>query len=309
MRAALVLNINAARFRRRSPLAAHVRAAAGPDAAVWATGTLDELEDAAHEIARRDPERIVLCGGDGTFMASLGALRRAYGERALPLLVLAPAGTAATVPRAFGQRADLGTCVRRAVSPAPLDVVERATLSVTGDNEPSRTGFIFGTGLVARFFDRYYAAGGAGYGTAARIVARIFAGSLVADRYSRSVLDPLPCRLLVDGVPLAPTAWSLIVSSTIRDLGLHMLVTYRGGEDPERPHLVASPLTTRALGPQAPRVLLGRPLAGAGNFDGLVRRFEIDFADAPGPYVLDGDIFRAARVRVEAGPRIRVARV
>ncbi len=309
MRAALILNTNAARFQRRPSLVAHVRAACGPDAAVWATRTLDELDDAAREIAGLSPDRIALCGGDGTFMASLGALRRAYAERSLPLLVLAPAGTAATVPRAFGQRADLDTCVRRAVSPAPLAAVERATLSVCEDGATTRTGFIFGTGLVARFFDRYYAAGGHGYATAARIVARIFVGSLFADRYSRSVLDPLPCRLVVDGEALAPRAFSLIVSSTIRDLGLHMQVTHRGGEDPDRPHLVASPLTTRALGPQAPRVLLGRPLGGAGNFDGLVRRFEIEFADAPGPYVLDGDIFRAARVSVEAGPRIRVANI
>lgn len=307
MRAALILNTNADRFRRHPALVRRARGLCGPDAAVFATGNLAELEEAAREIARLDPERVALCGGDGTFMAGLGALGRAYAGRPLPALVLAPAGTAATVPRAFGQRAGLLECVRRAGAPAPLEFRVRATLSVNGSGVSAQTGFIFGTGLVARFFDRYYAAGAGGYATAARLVARIFAGSIVADDYSRGVLDPLPCRLSVDGKPLAPSAWSLIVSSTIRDLGLHMLVTHRGGEDPERPHLVASPLTTRALGPQAPRVLLGRPLVGPDNFDALVGSFDIEFPDGPGPYVLDGDIFYADRVHVEAGPRIRVA--
>ena len=103
-----------------------------------------------------------------------------------------------------------------------------------------------------------------------------------------------------------PRAWSLVVCSVVRDLGLHMLVTHRAGEDPARPHLVASPLPTRALGPQAPRVVAGKPLVGDGNFDGLVERFVRRGPDARGCYVLDGDVFRAAEVEVSAGPMIRV---
>ncbi|MEB2310587.1 MAG: diacylglycerol kinase family protein [Sorangiineae bacterium] len=309
MRTAVIVNTNAGRFRRRPGLIERARALAGRDADCFATSSLAELDRAAEALAGREPDRVVLAGGDGTFMAGLSALARVYSSGALPVIVLAPAGTAGTVPRGLGQRGGFERPLRRATAPAPLGWVERPTISVSDSNGARRVGFIFGTGLVARFFDHYEAAGAGGYLVAARIAARVFVGALTGGAFARSVLEPLPCRLSVDGALCAPCAWSLIVSSTIRDLGLHFVVTHRGGEDPARPHLVASPLGPRALGVQLGRVLTGRPLTGAGNVDALVSRFELDFPDGPGPYILDGDLFSAARVTVEAGPRVRIARV
>jgi hypothetical protein len=122
------------------------------------------------------------------------------------------------------------------------------------------------------------------------------------------VLDPLPCSIEVEGRPLAPRAFSLVCAAVVRDLGLHMRVTYRAGEDPGRIHLVASPLSSRELGPQAPRVLAGKPIRGAGHFDDLVSDFAVRFPEptSPGPYVLDGEMLRAKIVRVRPGPRLRV---
>ena len=170
-----------------------------------------------------------------------------------------------------------------------------------------RIGFIFGTGLVARFFEIYYADGARGYPGAARIVARIFAESFYGGAYARRVLDPLPCTIEVEGRRLDPEAWSLVCSSVVPDLGIHMRVTYRAGEDLDRPHLVASPLPSRSLGPRAPLVLAGKRIGGEGHFDDLVRDFTVRFdRDGGGPYVLDGDMLRAPAVLVSAGPRIDV---
>jgi hypothetical protein len=169
-----------------------------------------------------------------------------------------------------------------------------------------RIGFTFGTGLVARFFDRYYAAGGRGMPTAAAICARVFAGSFVNSHYAASVLEPMRCHLVLEEREQPDTAYSLIVSSVLRNVGLHMFVTYRAERDPRRLHLVASSLDTRELGPQAWRVLLGRPLMGAGITDELVESFAVSFSDATGPYVLDGDLFTASRVDVGRGPELDV---
>jgi diacylglycerol kinase family enzyme len=273
----------------------------------WVTRRVDELAETMARIAEAGAERVVLCGGDGTFMSGVTALEQAFAGRELPTLIRAPAGTVATVARNFGHRSDLLSTVRRAVAGEALpEAVEHPTLRVSEQGGGTRIGFMFGTGLVARFFERYYAAGGDGYATAARLVARIFVGSVVGDAYSRSVLDPLPCTVSVEGRDLAPAGYSLIMSSVVKDLGLHMYVNHRAGEDPERPHLVASPLGTRQLGPQAPRVLTGRPLRGEGVFDDLVREFSVRFPGEGGPYVLDGDVLRARQVTVSAGPRIRV---
>ncbi|MBI3202708.1 MAG: hypothetical protein HYZ29_14305 [Myxococcales bacterium] len=305
MRTEVVVNANAAAFAANPRLIQRVQREAVGARRVVVTRSLGELGRATDQMKATGVDRVVLCGGDGTFMAGLTALV-ASGFDPVPEICLAPGGTVATVARNLGQRRGLLETVRRAT-----DASSRATLAwhptlrVSEGDGQTRVGFIFGTGLVARFFQRYYATGGRGYSAAAKIVARVFVGSFVSDSYSRSVLDPLPCTLEVEGRLLPPRAYSLVVCSVVRDLGLHMWVTHRAAEDPARPHLVASPLAARALGPQAPRVLLGRRLRGDGCFDDLVRDFCVRFPGGPGPYVLDGELFSAERIRVTAGPSVR----
>lgn len=321
MRIDVIVNTTARHFREGA-LLAQVRAACGDRAEVHATANLAELDLVASALAARGSDVVALAGGDGTLMAGATALWRAFGEERMPALAVLPAGTAGTVARNWGATGSAIIAVRRLVeaacgaSPA-LPTTERATLRVREETpsgaDVERVGFIFGTGLVASFFDEYYAGGARGYAGAAAIVARVFAGSFVGSRYARRILDPLPCAIEVDGRPLAPRAWSLVCASVVRDLGIHMQVTYRAGEDPQRLHLVASPLGPGALGPRAPLVLAGKRIGGRNHFDDLVRTFTVRFAGTggrgtteAGPYVLDGDMLRAASVTVSAGPRLRV---
>ena len=305
MKTQVVVNANAAAFAGEPRLIAEVRQSAVGADRVVVTRDLDELARAAAAMRADGVERVVLCGGDGTYMAGITALA-ATGLDRLPEVCLAPGGTVATVAKNLGTRLGLLETVRRATTASSrLAVIEHPTLRVSETGGVTRIGFIFGTGLVARFFQRYYQAGAGGHAAAAKIVARVFVGSFVSDAYSRSVLDPLPCKLSVDGRVLRPDAYSLVVSSVVRDLGLHMWVTHRAAEDPDRPHLVAAPLSARDLGPQAPRVLLGRRLRGEGCFDDLVAQFSVQFPDGGGPYVLDGELLLAETISVTAGPKVR----
>ena len=137
-------------------------------------------------------------------------------------------------------------------------------------------------------------------------MARVFAGSFTGGATAAKVLTPVPCAIEVDGVAQAAAAYSLVVASVVRDLGLHMQVLYRAAEDPTRVHLVASPLGARALGPQMPLVLAGRPMLGKDHVDRLARAFRVTFTGAHDAYVLDGDVLHAAWVDVSAGPALRV---
>ena len=305
-----VLNPHARRLARDPALIARIEAMSRGTARVWVTRTLEDLQEAARQVALDQPEVVVLCGGDGTFMSGVTALERAYAGAPLPRLALAPAGTVATVARNWATGAGVLAVAEHVLSGRPLRSQERPTLWVREHAGASRVGFTVGTGLVARFFDRYYAAGAGGTRTALAIVARIFTGSLIGDGYAKSVLEPLPCTVTADGHELPPRAFSLVVSSVLPDLGLHMRVTYRAGTDLDRPHLVASALPTTELGPQWPRVLRGLPLRGPSCFDALVTSFSVTFpASEKGPYVLDGDVFRASAIQVSAGPRIQVLAV
>lgn len=307
---ALILNPNAARLRDDRALLQKLTRAAHGRARVFVTETLGELSRVVQTLSRDGVERLVLCGGDGTFMEGVSALARSGGlSRPAPrrvTLAFLPAGTVATVARAFEQPGDPVSGLDEALRPE-AQFVARPSLSVTsssGDALQERVGFIFGTGLVARFFQRYYLEGGTGLAAAARIVARTLAGSFREDAYSRSVLEPLPCRIAVDSGPLEARAFSLVLCSVIRDVGLGMQVCHRAGEDWQRPHVVASSLRPRQLGPQVHRVLRGKPLRGGGGFDGLSSQLLLQFPQGKGPWVLDGDLLEAERVQVQAGPAL-----
>ena len=314
MRTHVIVNTTAKLYRTTPTALGDLERASAGRAEIIATKTLSELDEACRRIAEQGTDCVALSGGDGTFMAGLTALTGAFAERArsgtggFPRLALLPGGTVATVARNWGSTGPAPALLARLLRDGTgARVSPRPTLRVT-DDAGSRVGFIFGTGLVARFFGVYYEAGAGGQAGAARIVARVFAESFYGGSYARRVLDPLPCTIDVDGRRLVPEAWSLICCSVVRDVGLHLLVNHRAGEDFERPHLVASALSPTRLGPRMPYVLAGKSIGGEHHFDDLVRTFTVRFGNAGGPYVLDGDVFRSTSVTVGAGPAIDVVR-
>lgn len=304
MRFHLIVNPSARMYQRDPNLLARVREVRGP-AEVHVTRSLAELDEVCAELATTGCDAIALSGGDGTLSAGVSAVTRAFDR--IPLLAPVPGGTVGTVARNWGISGDPVRYLRQLFARPPRSEV-RPTLHLTGTDNGARTervGFIFGTGLVSKFFELYYAHGAKGYAGSAWLVAQIFLHSFYGGPLARRVLEPMPCKLLVDGIEQEPDAWSLICSAVIRNLGIHMMVTHRGGEDHRRPHLVATPMTPRQLGPRAPLVLAGKPLGGPHNVDDLARDFEVRFPK-PSPYVLDGELLTADAVAVKAGPAITI---
>ena len=303
----VIVNRRARRLDANGALLRAIRGFAGR-ATLHETRSLEELERAARAIAAAGARAVILAGGDGSYTAGVTALRGAF-QGDLPPIGLAGGGTVSTVARNVGLRGDGAKYTERLIDAAIRGAArERAhpTLHVADAKGASRTGFIFGTGLVAQFFDVYDAAPRQGYAEAGRIVARIFAGSFTGGALARRILTPMPCTLDVDGARAPATAYSLIVSSVVRDLGLHMHVVHRAGEDPHRVHLVASPLGARGLGPQLPLVLAGRRLLGRDHVDTLAATFRVTFTGDVAKYVLDGDAHAAPWVDVSAGPVLRL---
>ncbi|MDP9036507.1 MAG: hypothetical protein M3O50_17030 [Myxococcota bacterium] len=313
MRVDVVVNRNAHRLGDEATLRSGIAAAARRGGAyLHETRSLAELRVIAHDIAARGTDAVVLAGGDGSYMAGMSAIAQAFSEagKRLPRMAFAPGGTVCTSARNLGMCGRRGAWAERIVSAVCRDtarVVVHSTLRVRDGSGAHRIGFIFGAGLVVRFFDAYYAGPRQGVGSAARIVGRIFAGSLVGSAFARSVLEPRPCTLTLDGCAQPTRGWSLVVASVFRNLGLHMLVTYRAGEDTDRFHVVASGQSAARLGSQLPRVLTGLPLRGEPRVDALARSLHLSFhGTATGGYVLDGDVFTASEVHAEAGPRVEL---
>jgi len=304
----VVLNPKARGLRDGSRLREGILdAAARRGARVHTTRSLDELEGAAGRIAADGTSGVVIAGGDGSHMSALSALARAFPS-ALPPVGLAPCGTVSTIARNLGAKGGARAFATRLLDAACSGTARASrqpTLRVRDDGGGDRVGFMFGAGLVARFFDVYYSEPRQGRMTAARIAGEVFAGSFVGAQIARKVLSPVAARVSVDGADAPGQTWTLLVASVLRDVGLHLLVTYRAGKDEGAFHAVGSALPAGRLGPQLPRVLAGKPLRGPGGIDALVRSFAVRF-DAPDHYVLDGDVFPARSVAVTLGPRLTV---
>ena len=289
------------------------------------TRTMTELDAAAEETAREVPDAIVLAGGDGSYMAGVTALVRAFtdagrGEDTLPPIGLAPGGTVSTVARNWGfkggglfsgsgaEAARYASRLLDAIAAGRSVRTDRPTLRVV-DDAATRVGFIVGAGLVSRFFEVYDEEGARGYRGAATLVGRIFAGSFLHGRLARRVLTPVPCTIEVDGIHAPFEAASLVCASVVRNLGIGMRLLYRAGERHDRFHVVASALGPSRLGPQLPLVLAGRPLLGEGRVDALASSLTLRFPERDGAYVLDGELLRAERVDVTPGPVLRILSV
>jgi len=308
----IILNCKARHLRDDASRHASLRATISREATRFGarlheTHSLDELEQAARAIASRGARAVVLAGGDGSHMGGLSALARARAGT-IPPVALAPGGTVCTVARNFGMRGDLAVWTQRllrSVCEGHARIEARPTLRVHDDEGGDRVGFICGAGLVARFFDAYYAAPRQGLAAAGILAARIFAGSLVDTRYARAMLAPATCELTIDGERAVARRWSLVLASVVRDVGLHILATYRAGERLDRFHVVASGLSPGALGRQVPRVVTGRPMLGEPHVDALAGSLQVEFAERSG-YVLDGDLMHAREIHVESGPAIQL---
>lgn len=302
----LVVNRQARYLRNEGPYLEALRKAARAFD-VHETRSLPDLDSVASTIASRGADAVVFAGGDGTYMAGVTSLLRVMRDH-MPSLALAPGGTVSTVARNWGFSGSMSAYAARllsSIASGEARTTSHATLRVRDDREGERVGFIWGAGLVARFFEAYYAQPHAGYVGAARIVARIFVGSPFGGALARRVLTPVPCTLSIDGELQPASGYSLIASSVVKDLGLHMQVLYRAEEDPERVHVVASPLGAPRLGPQMPLVLAGKRLFGRGHVDVLAKEATLRF-EQEDAYVLDGEVFRAREVMVDPGPRITI---
>jgi diacylglycerol kinase (ATP) len=102
MRAHVVINPHAALLQRKPERIAAVVEACRGRARVAITDTIAALDGACIEAHEQGAELVVLCGGDGSYMAGVSSLARAYGERPLPAVCLAPGGSTSTVARNWG---------------------------------------------------------------------------------------------------------------------------------------------------------------------------------------------------------------
>jgi diacylglycerol kinase family enzyme len=303
----VIVNPHAHRVRRSNGLVDELRRTVGAEGEVVATQTEAELDEAVDRFVRLDYGVVATCGGDGTNLSTITRLVGRAGPERLPRLSFLRGGTVNTVAKNLGIEGEpaeiLGRLARRVRRGEPLPEVGQDLIEVNGMH-----GFLFASAMGSRFLEAYYGGGAKGAPWATLLALRIVGSCLVQGRYARWLFAPLQVELSVDGEPLGAMPARLLLASVVPDVGIGMRVAWQAGRQPHRFHLVASALSTPSMALQMPRVLTGRPLQGAPHVDRLASTVELRFPAGAESYTLDGELFRAERVRIRSGPRIRVVK-
>jgi diacylglycerol kinase family enzyme len=303
---AVVVNANARGVRRAPGLVQRLRAVLGALGEVVVTHTSAELTDCARHFAEDGVDLVAACGGDGTNLATVTELVRAYVPDELPRIAMLRGGTVNTIARNLGiggRPEELLARLVVALRSGRVATFEQDLLSVDG-----RYGFLFASLMGARFLEAYYhGAMTPGPASAALLAVRTAASSLVQGPFAGALFAPTPIALTVDGEQLPDARYRLLVASVVPDVGIGMRVAWRAGREPRRFHLVASGISTTSMALQLPRVITGQPLDGEPHVDRLATRVRVRF-DAPLSYTLDGDLFAARELDLAIGPRIRVVK-
>ncbi len=302
---ALVTNPRSRRNKLRPGLLGALREQLGPRDVVVQAPDLDALDASAVQLRDRGVGLVAINGGDGTVHRVLTALARAYGDAPLPRVALLCGGTMNTVARGVGLRGEPVGLLARVLADhraGALTTCRRSLMCVDG----SQVGFLFGTGLIARFLEHYYSGRDPNPWSAAWLLGRAVVSTITGGPLGRALREPLQCRVLADGEPWLDGGFATVAAGTVDDIGLGFRPFFKALDHPGQLHAVGVADVTALVG-QLPRVFTARPLTAAGTPNRVARSLEMH-ADAPIAYMIDGDFHRGGQsVRIEVGPAVEIA--
>lgn len=279
--------------------------------------SFDMLDACARDLRDRQVDVVCVHGGDGTLHKALSALFRAYAEDhegpledlVLPRIAILKAGTMNTQARNVGvkRKAEpmLGHVVRTWQHDQPFAIEERRMLVVDGKH----CGFLFGTGVLARFLEAYYEGDDASPSKAVRTLLRAIWGALTRNSFDAWLFRPDPYEVVVDGKAWAGPAYASVCAGTMADLGLGFQLFHRALANREHLHAIGATCSAWEIVKLLPRIYRGLPIGRPGIYDQAARRMEIRVAEGAEPvipYMIDGDFLRGeGALTVEVGPRVR----
>lgn len=279
---------------------------------------LDHLEETIRHFRDRDIDILCVNGGDGTLHKVLSAVVRVYGDGAtgraltearLPAIAILKSGTVNTISRNIGLKMPakpfLGHIVEAWQSDHPIKTVERNCLVV---NHGEASGFLFGTGVLSRFMEAYYAGGTPGPVKAVQVLARAIGSALLGTAFARHLFQRDDHRVTVDGEAWqAEGGYAAVAAATVNDLGLGFKLFHAATAHPDHVHVLGFPCGPLPVVRGLHRVYLGKPYDRPEHvYDQVARQFTIEAAQ-PLHFMMDGDFVRTQShtLHVQVGPRVR----
>jgi diacylglycerol kinase family enzyme len=300
---------------------------AGVSATVIVTQTSGDLPAAVAALRQSGVDALLVCGGDGTLLATVDAAIAVYGAE-LPALLVLPGGTMNTVARNLGVRGKPEAVLDRLLSSwraggqkglgevprRPQEVMRVVTKGEQSDRPApagskdatscTRYGCIFSAAMGARYLTAY--ARHPSLAWAAWLGLRTVGSSLIPSggAFARWLFERTPAELSIDGERASETAFRLVICATVPDVGLGMRVPWQAGSVAGRFALIASSLPILQNVLQIGRMQRGEPLRGEPHIDRLAQAVSLRFP-SPQPLTLDGELFSARGVDLSLGPSLQ----
>jgi diacylglycerol kinase family enzyme len=282
-----------------------LRAIAGSRAVVFAIDEPERVHAVVQGARERAASTVAIIGGDGTVSSVLTALRRAYGDEALPRIALLRGGSMNTIANAFGvPRGTPETLLDTLLHGGPRPVWPRATLEVDG-----RLGFLFSAGVLVGFLETLYGQKQFGRGPVGALSLLSIAGvqALVGGPLFRKIETPLTATLRVDGVDHPERRYTALALGTVEQVGLGFRPFRLARECQDQFQMFAFHGSAQALVRELPKLYRGQSMTKGLGFDPLARLLEITTQDGEVAYAVDGDVYRGpSPLVVRVGPRVEV---
>lgn len=280
----------------------------GNEGRVYATKTLDELDEAAGALRNQPPRVIGVHGGDGTLHKVITALGRAFADQPIPPIAILGGGTMNVVGASLGIREPAVSFVRQLVESARVgasfQTARRHCLRI-GDF----LGFIFGNGLMANFLGEYYGTGKYGPTRAAWLLLRALGSTLIGGPFVKKLFKRFEGTLELDGQVLERTSFVGVGAATVREVGLGFKLNHRADDDPDRFGFLAIHARPVALIPDFVSVYTGKGIAPSRAMSAVASTLRITPKDGSMAYTIDGDLYRCeGPLAISLGPSILFVR-
>lgn len=279
------------------------------------TKTDEDITEVAKEYLRRGITILGINGGDGTQHKVISRFINVYRDKALPAVFHLRGGTMNTIANSLGVlRGSTERILKRIVekyrSNDRIRTIEREVMEIRRNPGPPaeehQYGFIFGAGFVASFLRAYYEGGDTGPMKAVKVIYRALASAVTGTEYVKKLVEPLQAVVTADAVELPGKKYTVILASTIRDVGLGFKAAYRAGEKEGHFHCVAGDPSAWTIIRKIPTIFRGRPTRTPSIHDALVRTMTIRAANELF-YTVDGELFTTpSPLTVAMGPRLKM---
>ena len=291
----VVVNPAAGGVRRRRHLVRDLTRIVGSRGRVAETFDLATLVAAIAESRADGTDTIAICGGDGTNLHVLTAIANAWRDAPWPRIALLPSGSVNTAARNLGAMGPPADRLSALLGDRVPGIMSRPLLRANG-----RVGFIFGSQMVARVLDTYYA-GATGPVGCAMLGARIIGSAAIGGRLAKFLLAPEEVSVRINERDFSRRPVRALMACVVPSPAVGLRVTPRAGED-EGFHLIATESNPSRLFRDLPRFWTGLG-SDALAIDEVAHEATLTFGSA-GRYTLDGELFASRIVRLAATPPV-----